>query len=589
MTTPTQLCPTCRLPIPADAETCPHDGTLLRLEATAVRDPLIGQPVGEYRIDERIGTGGMGIVYRATQPLIGKQVAIKILRPEIATDPEQMKRLLEEARAVSQIHHRGIIDIYGFGRLPDGRQYVVMEHLSGQTLEEAIARGDGVPLEEALHILDEILSALGAAHAAGVIHRDLKPSNIFLVHQSDGSLNVKVLDFGLAKRSDPASPSPQSRLSLMVGTPEFMAPEQARGERVGPATDLYAVGVIAFELFTGKLPFTGATPIEIVLQHMDKPAPAPSSIAPRVPPAIDAFVLSLLAKRPADRPPSAELVRQALRRITLPGMASLPPIFVTGPIPLPPKNPTPPSTGELARTFLAPRPRRWAVGSLGAGVIALLLVWAAHAQLDRLGPDRDGRAATSDSQAAVEQRSPERTGQPVAGSAAPAAPTADGSRAPERASASPAKAAPIAGGVASSEAAPRSAPASGGSTREGTRSGAAPAASGAPRTGVVATKAEHSRSPHGPVLSAALANRAAPRHSRRIRLAVPSRDALDAELARLESALAAQTPAGQSPDPLAEVVLQQARRDLARADSSAARLRVAQVLSDWEHQFIKRP
>src|SRR3954468_20094555 len=161
------------------------------LAATPTIDPLIGQQVGEYRIEQRIGIGGMGIVYRGLQPLIDKKVAIKILRPEIADDPDQMKRLLDKARAVTAIHHRGIIDIYGFGQLFDGRQYMVMEHLVGAPLDELIASGRRLSLSETFALLDEVLSALTAAHAAGVIHRDLKPSNIFVARQGDGAQYVK--------------------------------------------------------------------------------------------------------------------------------------------------------------------------------------------------------------------------------------------------------------------------------------------------------------------------------------------------------------------------------------------------------------
>jgi serine/threonine-protein kinase len=387
MSTP-RLCPSCRLQVDEDALRCPRDGSplVLTLERTALPDPLTGVQVGEYRIEERIGSGGMGVVYRAVQPLIGKRVAVKILRPEIAADPDQMERLLAEARAVTAIHHRGIIDVFGFGQLPDGRQCITMELLEGVTLEHLVESGRRLPWADVVSVLDELLSALAAAHAAGVIHRDLKPSNVFLSSQSDGTSVVKVLDFGLAKRAAPGASSPQTRVSLMVGTPEFMAPEQARGEPVGPPTDLYALGVIAYQLFTGRLPFEGQTPIEIILQHLDKPPPPLEQLAPELPERLQALVLALLAKAPTSRPQRAEDVRHKLRQLDLPGVV-LPPVALSGATALRPlvlaaaaaSAETPKAvTSELAKTFLRRRPLDARTLVIGA---ALLLVTGTAAAL----------------------------------------------------------------------------------------------------------------------------------------------------------------------------------------------------------------
>src|SRR5512140_92081 len=156
-------------------------------------DPMLGTRIGDYIVEERIGSGGMGIVYRAVQPLIGKQVAIKILSPYMASHPESVHRLLAEARMVSSIQHSGIIDIFGFGELPDGRQYMIMEYLKGTPLDVYLTKHHRLEPAEAFPILEEVLAALGAAHAAGVIHRDLKPNNVFLVQQPDGTRYVKLL------------------------------------------------------------------------------------------------------------------------------------------------------------------------------------------------------------------------------------------------------------------------------------------------------------------------------------------------------------------------------------------------------------
>lgn len=279
-------------------------------------DPLIGQTLGDYVIRERLGQGGMGLVYKGEQPMIGKRVAIKVLRPEIARDPEQVQRLLSEARAVNSIRHRGIIDIFNFGQLPDGRHYVVMEYLAGRALDDLISRRGALPPVEGLELLDEVLAALGAGHEAGIIHRDLKPSNIFLVSQPDGSTYVKLLDFGLAKQSaTPRGATPQTRTDMFVGTPEYVAPEQARAEIVGPYTDLYACGVVAFEIFTGRLPFEATTAIDWVVKHLEAKPPAPSEHAGGIPAELDALVLRMLEKDPKKRPESAEVIRRELSRI----------------------------------------------------------------------------------------------------------------------------------------------------------------------------------------------------------------------------------------------------------------------------------
>ncbi len=279
-------------------------------------DPLIGQTVGEYQVTGLLGQGGMGRVYQAVQPLIGKKVALKLLRRELSDDAAQAERLLAEARTVNAIGHRGIIDIFGFGALPDGRQYVVMEQLSGRALSRVLHEGGALEPGEALELLDEILDALAAAHAAGVTHRDLKPSNVFLVEPPGARRYVKLLDFGIAKRSEvPGAETPQTHDSKVLGTPEYLAPEQARGQSVGPRTDLYALGVMAFQMLTGELPFQADNPYELVNQHLNRPAPRLSSKKSGLPAGLEPLVAQLMEKRPEDRPSSATAVRERLRAI----------------------------------------------------------------------------------------------------------------------------------------------------------------------------------------------------------------------------------------------------------------------------------
>ncbi|AKQ69335.1 hypothetical protein A176_006247 [Myxococcus hansupus] len=372
------------------------------LPAAPQRDPLIGLKLGEYELRSRIGVGGMGLVYEGIQPLIGKRVAVKVLRPELAHSTEQVERLLAEARAVNAIRHRGIIDIFGFGQVPDGRQYIVMEYLEGQALDAVLTEKNRLPVQEALALLDEVLAALAAAHGAGVVHRDLKPSNIFLVQQPDGSRYVKVLDFGLAKRGQgPTGRTAQTRTDMVVGTPEYMAPEQARGQEVGPMTDLYALGVVTFEIVTGRLPFVGSSPVDLLMKHVEARPPRPSEFVSDLPPALDAFILQMLTKDPETRPNSADALRQQLQKLrrtlrasTRSNPSALAPGFEksaaaeadsrrpTTPVPVPPEL-TAELTSQEPRTAGAPSPLRKHLPLIAALAFAGVLLTGAAAVIVR--------------------------------------------------------------------------------------------------------------------------------------------------------------------------------------------------------------
>ncbi|WP_244225074.1 serine/threonine-protein kinase, partial [Corallococcus sicarius] len=282
--------------------------------SAAPADPLLGTQLGEFVIEERIGSGGMGVVYRAVHPLIGKQAAVKVLRAELVS-PQQVQRLLVEARAVNAIRHPGIIDIFGFGSLPDERPYVIMELLRGRPLSDFVRAKNRMDVESAVWVLDQVLAALGAAHRAGVVHRDLKPANVFVVESPETPTTIKLVDFGIAKLLE-SHESPLTADGFILGTPDFMAPEQIRGSTVGPATDLYAVGVMMFQLLTGERPFQGGS-VQLMFAHVDQSPPPPSSRIPGIPPELDTLVLHLLAKDPALRPASAEAVREQLKRIPM--------------------------------------------------------------------------------------------------------------------------------------------------------------------------------------------------------------------------------------------------------------------------------
>jgi serine/threonine protein kinase len=266
-------------------------------------DPLIGQLLGEYRVLERIGRGGMGVVYRGEQPQIGKQVAIKVVLHEAAHDPEAMQRMMDEARAVNAVRHPNIVDIFSLGQLPDGRPYVVMELLEGQSLQDLLKERGFLTVTQVLDVLGQALAALEAAHRVGVIHRDLKPANI-AVDSREAGLRVTLLDFGLALRQS-APPTRATDEGLVVGTPAYMSPEQVRGEAVTSATDVYAMGVVAWTLLTGREPFSGQTLIEVMAHHLETPAP-PLPDALEVPPALADLIARMLEKNPAARPTASE-------------------------------------------------------------------------------------------------------------------------------------------------------------------------------------------------------------------------------------------------------------------------------------------
>ncbi|HET6612980.1 MAG TPA: serine/threonine-protein kinase [Kofleriaceae bacterium] len=271
-----------------------------------------GDQVGEYVIEAKIGEGGFGSVFRAHHPLIGKLVAIKVLAPRLSADPEMVSRFIAEARAVNQIRHRNIIDIFGFGQLPDGRHYYVMEHLDGHPLDEVLDARGRLPVEEAVPILRGIARALDAAHQAGIAHRDLKPENVFLVDEDDGMRPV-LLDFGIAKLLTADQPQThKTATGAPIGTPYYMSPEQCRGRRVDHRTDIYALGVVAFRMITGELPFDGEDYMEILLKQIGHEPPPPSTLIAGLPEGIDGVLAWTLAKDPAARPETLSAAVDAL-------------------------------------------------------------------------------------------------------------------------------------------------------------------------------------------------------------------------------------------------------------------------------------
>jgi len=280
-------------------------GTTEDLTAPQEPDLEVGAKVGEYVVEAKIGEGGFGTVFRAEHPLIGKQVAIKVLSRRSPAHPEMVSRFVAEARAVNQIRHRNIIDIFAFGQLDDGRHYYVMELLDGMTLDEHLEQAGRLGLEDTIPILRSLAKALDAAHGKGIAHRDLKPENVFLVREPDGTIFPKLLDFGIAKLLGTSGGSMhKTRTGAPIGTPYYMSPEQCRGRDVDHRTDVYAFGCMAYKMLTGMVPFDGDDYMDILLKQLNEEAVPPSAHFSDLPTSVDAGIAWMLQKDPAQRPPN---------------------------------------------------------------------------------------------------------------------------------------------------------------------------------------------------------------------------------------------------------------------------------------------
>jgi serine/threonine-protein kinase len=268
---------------------------------TKVSDPLIGQVLdGRYKIEKVLGEGGMGLVYKAVHTTLGKPLAIKVLRPEVSKNEEIVARFRQEAQSASAIGNQHIIDISDFGTLQDGSTYFVMEFLGGRSLTKAIEQ-DKFTTERTIKVLKQLAGALGAAHEVGIVHRDMKPDNVQLVERGAEKDFVKVLDFGIAKVG--GSTSKLTQAGQVFGTPHYMSPEQCAGTNVDHRTDIYAVGVILYEMACGKVPFDADNLMGILTKHLyENPIP-PHELPPPVdvPPALEAVILKCLQKKSDQR------------------------------------------------------------------------------------------------------------------------------------------------------------------------------------------------------------------------------------------------------------------------------------------------
>ncbi len=308
----------------ADDTEEPQVGTSAPKGVTLASGTIIAD---RYRIDALLGEGGMGKVYRAEHIHMRKQVAVKVLHGDLSTTPEVVARFEREAVAAGNITHPNVASATDFGRLDDGSFFLVLEYVPGRDLRSVIKEGPALP-ERAIHIAQQIVAAVGAAHATGVIHRDLKPENIMLVER-DGDLDfVKVLDFGIAKidsvgivepegKTQPPTtgPQPLTRMGAVFGTPDYMSPEQALGQPIDARADLYSIGVMLFELLAGERPFRGGA-VTLMRQHVLQDAPPlPASVSESIDPRIGAVIQKLLQKSPQDRYANAGELATALEEL----------------------------------------------------------------------------------------------------------------------------------------------------------------------------------------------------------------------------------------------------------------------------------
>jgi serine/threonine protein kinase len=344
--------------------------------APAVRtDVLIGAVLADrYEIVSRIGEGGMGAVYEARHTVIGKRVAVKVLLEKFLEKPELVARLLQEARLASSIGHENIVDVTDFGTTSDGRAFVVMEFLEGESLAQLVIRDAPLPIERSLRIGRQVASALGAAHAKGIVHRDVKPENVYLVRRGDGDF-VKVVDFGVSKAVHTREEGPEwqrlTRTGMVLGTPLYMSPEQARGgEDVDARADVWAVGVLLYECLTGEVPFRAHNYLGVISQVLTEEAAPPSKLRPElgIPAGVESVVMRALEKdRDRRYQEMAELERDLERLLAGDHNVGVP-------------------AASIASPPLRPRARqRWHLGvaavlAIGAGIAVAL------ARTDQIAP-----------------------------------------------------------------------------------------------------------------------------------------------------------------------------------------------------------
>jgi len=327
-----RTCPKCGREFVSNERICPDDGNLLK-EKVPSEEQAIGRTLdGKYRIDGFLKRGGMGSVYRGTHVLLNKPVAIKLIRPELVTSHDIVERFFREARAAAKLSHPNIVTVHDLGQTEDGTLYIIMEIVDGQSLKDLIVTHGPWAATRALRFCRGVASALSLAHRNGIVHRDLKPQNIMVFRDSEGNESPKLLDFGIAKTLEPDSPALTST-GMVLGTPHYMSSEQAKGMPADQRSDIYALGVILYEMLVGKVPFDDKSIPSILVKHLTEPPRPPSTLRGDIPREVETLVLRCLEKDPEKRFQTADDLGKALaarvetesHRILDPTVATVPP------------------------------------------------------------------------------------------------------------------------------------------------------------------------------------------------------------------------------------------------------------------------
>lgn len=314
------FCPQCQKTYEGEeTDLCPEDGSpMYKVDAEKSEDPLLGAVIDDrFRIEELLGVGGMGAVYKGIQLSVHRKVAIKVLRPELAQREQSLERFFREAKVVSELTHPNIVRLVEFGQDRErDLLYLVMELVQGDNLGDLLKQGR-LRANLALEVVYQVCGGLTEPHKQGIVHRDLKPDNLIMLPISDGTLQVKVLDFGIARTLEEGTKL--TKTGMICGTPSYMSPEQAQNFELDGRTDLYALGVILFEMLSGRAPYEGDTSLQILLNHIQKPVPRLEAVLPAgtVPEEVADLVNELLSKTPEDRPASARAVRDRIDELRM--------------------------------------------------------------------------------------------------------------------------------------------------------------------------------------------------------------------------------------------------------------------------------
>lgn len=309
-----KYCPVCETDYPDDVSVCPQDGAAVRRPGERP-DPFVGRVIkGRYKVERQLGRGGMGTVYLAEQLSVGRKVALKVLRGDFARDDGFVARFQQEAKLVAGLNEKRnprVTLVHDFDQAEDGSVFIVMEWLEGRVLSEVIQRSRPLELSRAVKLATQIAEGLEAAHRANVVHRDVKPQNIMVLDSSD---DIKLMDFGIARLRD-SGRTGLTRAGTMMGTPDYMAPEQIEGQEITDRTDIYSFGIVFYEMLTGMVPFRATTQSAVLTKQLQEQPVPPSQLRPEIPREVEAIVLKALAKDPAQRGRDMGEIVQALRQV----------------------------------------------------------------------------------------------------------------------------------------------------------------------------------------------------------------------------------------------------------------------------------